>query len=268
MNQKNLVFHDEFVRINKSLEQQLEIRCMDLHSLNLALNNITDAKQVKVPSIYISYFLKKTSQEFYNEFVDHTKQNIELMLGRVNNYFTQNILYLAEEHLIEGLSFLTVIQSLSDPTLSAESFNEQLEKERRRRRMFGELEKEIKEKVRESGNNIVDLNSPCYSYLKNYVTLRNCLTHRGGKITKKESDLEIRLPYISQEQIDAAIKSESIKSINPQTALRKWNMGDTINLNLQEVEGIAYGLLKTSTEIMRHMYLAADKHVERITEGQ
>lgn len=268
MNQKNLIFHDEFVRINKSLEQQLEIRCIDLHSLNLALNNITDAKQVKVPSIYISYFLKKTSQEFYNEFVTHTKQNIELMLCRLNNYFTQNILYLVEEHLIEGLILLRVIQSLSEPTISTENFNEKLENERSKTRTFGTLEEEIKGRVKKSGNDTIDTNSSYYSYLKHYVTLRNCLTHRGGKITMKESDLEIRLPYISQEQIEAAIKSESIKTINPHTVLRRWNLGDTINLNLQEVEGIAYGLLKTSTKIMRHMYLAADKHVEGITKGE
>lgn len=266
MNQSNLIFHDEFLRINKSLEQQLQIRCMDLHSLNLALNNITDAKQVKIPSIYISYFLKKTSQEFYNEFITHTKQNIELMLCRINNYFTQNILYLVEEHLIEALILLRVIQSLSESTVSAENFHEQLENERNKTRTFGTLEEEIKSRVKKSGNSTIDINSPYYSYLKHYVTLRNCLTHRGGKITTKESDLEIRLPYISQEQIDAATKSESIKTLNPQAVLRKWNLGDTINLNLQEVEGIAYGLLKTSTEIMRHMYLAADKHVERITK--
>ena len=261
---QNFIFHDEFLRINKSLEEQLEIRCLDLHSIQLALTNITDAKHIKVPSTYISYFLKRTSQDIYNEFVSHTKGNIELMLARINNYFAQNILSRAEEHLIEGLILLRVIQSQTSPTISAKDFNEQLDQERSKTRTFGTLENEIKARIKKSGDDIIESDSSYYSYLHHYVTLRNCLTHRGGRITAKENDLEIRLPYISEEQINNATKTDSTNPIIPQTIVRKWNLGDTINLNLQEVEGIAYGLLKTTTKILRHMYKATDRHVEHL----
>ena len=49
---QNFVFHDEFLRIYKSFESQLDMRCLDLHSLQMALTNFPDMKQVKVPSTW------------------------------------------------------------------------------------------------------------------------------------------------------------------------------------------------------------------------
>jgi hypothetical protein len=260
----NFVFHDEFLRINKAFEAQLDVRCMDLHSIQLALINLPGMEQVKVPSIYISYFLKKTSAEFQNEFASYTKANIESMLHRVNNYFAQNIFHSAEEHLIEGLILLRTIQSLTTITVPSKTFREHLELEKSKNRMFGTLETEIKALIAKSGGDIIPQDCPYYSYLKNYVTLRNCFTHRNGKITEKEKDLEIRLPYISEEQIETAKKSISSDPITPQTIIRKWELNDTVRLTLQEVEGIALGLQKTLFQIFKHMYKAADKHVENL----
>ena len=263
-NTNNFIFHDEFLIINKSFEEQLNIRCMDLHSIQLALTNIVDRKEVKVPSTYISYFLKNTSTDFHNEFIFYTKGNIELMLARTNNYFAQNILHTTEEYLIDGLILLRTIQSQTEKTLSLESFKIQLDNERSKNRTFGTLEAEIKARVAKSGGDIIEENCLYYSFLKNYVTLRNCFTHRADRITGKENELEIRLPYISEEQLENAKNSRSSEPIIPQTVIRKWELDDIIKLNLQEVEGIAYGVLKTLSEIMKHMYKAADRHVANL----
>lgn len=263
-NASNFNFHDEFLIINKSFEDKLDIRCKDLHSIQLALTNIIDREEIKVPSTYISYFLKKTSTDFHNEFISYTKGNIELMLARINNYFAQNILHSAEEHLIDGLILLRTIQSQTEKTLSLKSFKVQLDNERSKNRTFGTLEAEIKARVAKSGEGIIEENCLYYSFLKNYVTLRNCFTHRGGRITEKENELEIRLPYISEEQLENAKKARSSEPIIPQTVIRKWELDDAIELNLHEVEGIAYGVLKTLSEIMKHMYKAADRHVANL----
>jgi hypothetical protein len=263
-NTNNFIFHDEFLTINKSFEEQLDIRCMDLHSIQLALTNITDRQEFKVPSTYVSYFLKKTPTDFPNEFVSYTKGNIELMLARINNYFAQNILNSAEKHLIDGLTLLRTIQLQTAKTISSESFKVELDKERSKNRTFGTLGGEIKARVAKLGGNIIEENCPYYSFLENYVILRNCFTHRGGRITEKENELEIRLPFISEEQLEKAKKARSSGPISPQTVIRKWELDDTIELNLHEVEGIAYGALKTLSEVMRHMYKAADRHVAKL----
>lgn len=267
-NKQNFIFYDEFLRIFKSFESQLDIRCLDLHSIQMALTNFPDMKQVKVPATYISYFLKKTSNEFQNEFASYTKENIELMLARINNYFAQNILHAAEEHLIEGLILLRTIQAQTTTSFPLKTFKEQLDSEKIKNRTFGTLENEIKALVAKSGNDIIPTDCPYYSYLKNYVTLRNCLAHRAGKISEKEKDLEIRIPYISEEQIESAKKAVTTEQVIPQTIIRKWELNDTVKLTLHEVEGIAYGLLKTLFQIFKHMYKAADKHVENLTKGQ
>lgn len=41
-------------------------------------------------------------------------------------------------------------------------------------------------------------------------------------------------------------------------------MGDAVALTVHEVEGIAYGLLQTLFQIFKHMYKAADRHVETL----
>jgi hypothetical protein len=172
---QSFIFHDEFMRIYKSFEDQLDIRCLDLHSIQMALSNFPDMQQVKVPTTYISYFLKRTSNDFQNEFASYTKENIESMLTRVNNFFAQNILYAAEAHLIEGLILLRVIQLQTISTFPLEDFKGQLESERSKNRTFGTLEGEIRALVAKSGLDIIPIDSPFYSYLKNYVRLRNCL---------------------------------------------------------------------------------------------
>lgn len=258
----NLNLEYEFKRIFKRFENQLDSRVLDLHSIQLALINLPKMEKVVMPSIFISYFLRPTSAEPQNVFATYTKENCVAILSRTNNYFTENILHLAEEYLIEGLVLLKTIQSQSSLSFPSSSFKEKFNSEINKLRTFGSLEKEIKKLIMKSGADIIPENCPYYTYLKNYVILRNCFTHRDGKITEKEIELEIRLLYISEEQIESAKNNDSINKLNPSTILRKWNLNDKIELTLNEVEGIAYGLIKTLFEIFRHMYKAADKHVE------
>ena len=260
------IFHDEFEKINKSFEHQLEIRCLDLHSIQLALTNLPGIAEVNIPSVYISYFLKKTPVEIQNQLASYTNDNVQSMLSRTNNYFAQNILHLAEEHLNHGFILLKSIRALSSAKVSSSIFNGHLEREKDKKRLFGQLSKSIQEVIGNIDKNIIPDNAPYYSYLTNYISLRNCFTHRSGIITELEKDLEIRLPYISEEQIAEAKESNSTEPINPQTIIRKWDVGDKIELTLNEVEGLSLGLLNTVRGIIRDMYKAADKHVETLSK--
>lgn len=161
---------------------------------------------------------------------------------------------------------LKTIQSQTSVNISTSSFKTKFDSELHKFRTFGQLKSQIKDSVNKSGTDIIPEDCSYYSYLDNYVTLRNCITHRAGRISEKEKekDLEIRLPYISEEQFDTAKNDNSINELIPSTILRKWNLNDNVQLTLEEVEGIAYGLLKTLFEIFKHMYKAADKHVESL----
>jgi hypothetical protein len=234
--------------------------------MNLALTNLPEMKQVNVPSIYISYFLKKSPTELQNQLASYTKDNVQSILSRTNNYFAQNILHLAEEHLNHGIILLKSIRALSSTNVSSSIFNGHLEREKNKKRLFGQLAKNIQEVIAKIDGSIIPKDASYYSYLTNYITLRNCFTHRSGTITETENDLEIRLPYISEEQISAVKESKSPTSINPQTIVRKWDLDDKIELTLHEVEGLSFGLLKTVSQILRDMYKAAEKHVEQLAK--
>jgi len=259
-----MVISDEFENIFKRFEGQLDKRCLDLHSIQLALRNLPDMKEVKMPNPFITYFLKKSEYKPQDIFVTNTYHNVESIIYRTNNLFAQNIFYLAEEHLIEGIILLKLILSQTSISFASVPFKEQFNKELNKVRKFGNLEEEIKKLVNKSGTDIIPVDCPYYSYLENYVILRNCLTHREGKITEKEKKLEIRLPYISKEQIDSVKKEDSKESLNPQMIFRKWDLGDKVELSIQEVEGIALGLVQTLFQIFKHMYTAADRYVEKL----
>jgi hypothetical protein len=79
--------------------------------------------------------------------------------------------------------------------------------------------------------------------------------------------MEIRIPVIDQNQIREAMNPEFQGPIIPQTAIIKWELGQKIAFPINEVEGIAYGLIKTLHEIIKHMYKAADVHLQRLQES-
>lgn len=128
------------------------------------------------------------------------------------------------------------------------------------------LVNEIRTKIYNIDQTIVQGESQYYDYFKNYIKLRNCLAHNNGIVSEKELDMEIRLPIITQDQIQEALSQEKSK-INPQTIIRRWNLNDQIKLEIGEVEGIAYGLIKVSFIVIKHIYKAADRHFEEIEKA-
>lgn len=80
--------------------------------------------------------------------------------------------------------------------------------------------------------------------------------------------MEIRIPFIDESQIIAAIERQAQGPISPQTAIIKWELNQKIEFHINEVEGIAYGLIKTLHEIIKHMYKAADVHVQTLENSK
>jgi hypothetical protein len=261
MGQKNistkLNLEDEFKKIHDNLTRNLEVLCVDLHSIRIAILNLPDQKHVKVPNPYISYFLNEDIETF----VAHTKHNSKNLMGRSCNNFAISCISAFEDSLKYGYSLMTAILKQTTMSVKSSSFKLPYESELEKIMPLGSLIDAIKGKVKDPDNKIVPIGCSVYGYCDNYILLRNCLLHKRGKISKFEKNMEIRLPVILEEQLKAFVTDSLPDQIFPQTVIRKWGFGETIQLSLEEVEGISYGLMKTSFELIKHMYKFADNHL-------
>ncbi len=258
MNKKKMEFQldKEFISIQNQLTSNLEILCADLHAIRLSLINMPKLKEISIPNPYITYFLK----EDINSFINHAKGNIDQILVRINNNYALNIINIFELKIKEAYGLLLALRKQKSLSLSGKSLQEFYLGEINKYKTLGVLVNEIIEKINSIDKNIIKDEDQYYNYFKNYILLRNCLSHKNGLVTNNEIDLEIRLPIITQAQIDDAIKKGNINKINPKTLIKRWQLNEHIQLKLNEVEGIAYGLMKVSNVIIKHMYKATDKH--------
>lgn len=262
-----LDFEKEFFKIYKRFEAELTERCIDLHAIGLATMNFPDMKVIKFPNPFITYYLQDKVGASPDYFVAYTKQQHATIIKRVNNFYVMNILSSAEWHLKEGLVMLNTLLAQTSLNFPGDSFSKKLEEERKSQRTFGKIYKDIVETVNRVSKDIIPEQSPYYRFLRSYIILRNCLAHKGGIISGKEIDMEIRIPLIDEDQIKEAMKPEFQGPILPQTAIIKWELNQKIGFPINEVEGIAYGLIKTLHEIIKHMYKAADVHVQRLQQS-
>lgn len=267
MDKEEKIFNleDEFVKIQKNLEHYLEVLCIDLHSITLSLKNFPKLKEITVPNPYLSYFLQRKHDT--NSFIYHTKNNSDQILFRINNDYALSIINIFELHIKQAYGLMLALRKQISMKLTTAYLKETFSKEMSKYKTLGVLANEIYEKINKIDKKIMENEKQYYEYFENYILLRNCLAHKNGIISEDEVGLEIRLPVITQDQIQKAILGEE-KVLNPQTLIRKWKLGEQIKLNLNEVEGIAYGLIKVSFRIIKHMYKAADKHFEGIEKAK
>ncbi|MBI3219873.1 MAG: hypothetical protein HYZ44_10200 [Bacteroidetes bacterium] len=247
------VIEKEFQKIYQRFEADLTERCLDLHAIGLATMNFPDMKVIKFPNPFITYYLKDKVGSSADYFSAYTKHNNEAIIKRVNNFYVMNILSSAELHLKEALSLLRSLLEQTKLNFPTDSFKAKFAEEIEARSTFGKIYNEIIETVNKVSGDIIPDGSPQYRYLKNYILLRNCLAHKGGKISGKEIGMEIRIPFIDETQIQEAIKPDFQGSLTPQTAIIKWELNQQIGFHINEVEGIAYGLTKTLHEIITHV---------------
>jgi hypothetical protein len=262
--EKIFKLEDEFVSIQKLFEKDLEIRCADLHSIRLSLINLPRQKDILIPNPYISYFLNSD----INSFVHHTKQNIDQILIRINNNFTLNMISIFELYIKQGYGLLLALRKQKSMKFSAQLLNDHYKSEIEKFKTLGVLVNEIQDKINSIDINIIPAEKHYYEYCNNYILLRNCLAHNNGLITNNEIDMEIRLPIITEDQIQDVLKQNNDNKINPKTFIKKWKLNDLIKLELNEVEGIAYGLKKVSFVILKHLFKATDKHFEGIEKAK
>ena len=253
----------EFMSIQNQLTSNLEVLCADLHAIRLLLINVPRLKEISVPNPYITYFLR----EDINSFINHAKGNIDQILVRINNNYALNVINVFELKIKEAYGLLLALRKQKSLLMSGESLREYYLGEISKYKTLGVLVNEIIEKINSIDMKIIKGEDQYYDYFKNYILLRNCLSHKNGLVTNAEADLEIRLPVITQEQIDDALKNDNIDKINPKTLIKQWQLHEHIQLELNEVEGIAYGLMKVSNIVIKHMYKAADKHFEGLEKA-
>jgi hypothetical protein len=249
MNEKSPEFNleTEFFRIQKNIEQNLEILCTDLHSAGLALRNMQTLAEVTVPNPYISYFLK----ENINSFFEHTKKNKNQIVHRICNGYTLSIISIFELHIKKAYGLMLALRKQKSMSLVGDLLKTHFQCEMEKFRTLGVLVNEVQEKIEKIDPTIIKDENQYYDYFRNYIKLRNCIAHNNGIVSKNEIDMEIRLPVITQDQIHEALSQEKSK-IDPQTVLKMWNLNDQIQLEINEVEGIAYGLIKVSFVVIKH----------------
>lgn len=167
------------------------------------------------------------------------------------------MLCLCEQHLKAGLDLLTTILNLDGLSVPTKEFNQKYNDSSEYEITMGKLSRNIKKAIKEIDPNIIPSSCKKYGYLNHYSRLRNCLIHRGGwVVSQKDTKMEIKFPKIEIDEVNIRLS----------TTTKKWKLNDYVEFDSLESDGIASGISQTASEILEHMWKAADKYIEKIEQ--